>query len=310
MVKDDGRKLNHNIRSYWNHLHVSAIGDEKLSKTISSLEPYIDSLSQIDNDGQELRYHRNREDDPSLGNYAIANLKLIRGSLHDLQKLLTALKYRTLEFIDERITGSFTNRCSRSDLMAIAQLLPQRDAWANDAFDEIKARVKERFGLSNKQFCIALDQIQESREMRAILGVESPLLHLSDDEVIYVIERWRLGHPKRERERETLDYFDPARFDAMKEWSKYCKEGVGAIEAYLSPEALADLEAMFYLYRDRIYSELYERMVAETLKKHRAAKDPTAQILHLMEKTNLLECIQGAATKLGRPSLTNRLAEL
>ena len=124
VVKDQGRKLSHNIRDYWKHLYESAVGDECLRKTIEDLRPYIDSLSQIDNDGQELRYHQNRDDDPSLRNYAIANLKLIRSSLHNLQKLLAALKYRTLEFIDERSKGSFTNRCSRTDLMTIAKLMP------------------------------------------------------------------------------------------------------------------------------------------------------------------------------------------
>ena len=69
-------KLSHNIKTYWDHLHNSAIGDEKLSQTIAALKPYIDSLSQIDSDGQEFRYHRNRDDDPSLAEHAVANYGL------------------------------------------------------------------------------------------------------------------------------------------------------------------------------------------------------------------------------------------
>ena len=76
LIKDDGRKLSHNIKTYWDHLHNSAIGDEKLSQTIAALKPYIDSLSQIDSDGQEFRYHRNRDDDPSLAEHAVANYGL------------------------------------------------------------------------------------------------------------------------------------------------------------------------------------------------------------------------------------------
>lgn len=127
LIKDDGRKLSHNIKAYWDHLHNSAIGDEKLSQTIAALNPYIDSLSQIDSDGQELRYHRNRDDDPSLAEHAVANLWLIRASLRELEKLISTLKYRTADFIDERAAGSCTNRCSRTDLVAIARILPRRD---------------------------------------------------------------------------------------------------------------------------------------------------------------------------------------
>lgn len=310
VLNDDGRKLSHNIRDYWNYLHEGAVGDESLRKTIEDLRPYIDSLSQIDNDGQELRYHQNRDDDPSLRNYAIANLKLIRSSLHKLQKLLTALKYRTLEFVDERSTGSFTNRCSRTDLMTIAKLLPKRDAWMSDEFDEIKARVNERFGFGNKQFSVALDQIQKSREMNAVLGVETPLLYLTDDDVVYVIEEWRRIHPAHQPDGEGLDYFDPRRFEGMKKSSNKRKAALEAVEARLSPEALADLEAMFYLGRDGFYSEYYEQRVATTLREHEAANALTGEILHLLEKTNLLPCVQAAAVKLGRLSLAERLSQM
>lgn len=64
------------------------------------------------------------------------------------------MKYRTVDFIDERATGAFTNRCSRTDLLAIARLMPRRDAWNSQAFDDQKAVAKARYGLSNKQFSL------------------------------------------------------------------------------------------------------------------------------------------------------------
>jgi hypothetical protein len=88
------------------------------------------------------------------------------------------------------------------------------------------------------------------------------------------------------------------------------REVAGAIETRLSPEALADLEAMFYLDRDRMFSEHYEWMVEYVLKEHAAAKGPTEQISRLMEKTNFLMCLQSAAAKLGRLGLAERLKAL
>ena len=188
--------------------------------------------------------------------------------------------------------------------------MPKRDAWMSDEFDEIKAQVNERFGFGNKQFSIALDQIQKSREMNVILGVETPLLHLTDDEIIFVIEKWRCIHPDRQPDDEGLDYFDPSRFEVIKESSNLRKIAVEALKARLTPEALADLETMFYLGRDGFYSEFYEQRVAETLKEHEAANAPAVEIWHLLEKTNLLQSIQAASVKLGRLSLGKRLSQM
>jgi hypothetical protein len=104
-----------------------------------------------------------------------------------------------------------------------------------------------------------------------------------------------------------LDYFDKARFEGMKKQAAVRKEVVTAIESRLSPEALAALKAIFYLERDRIFSEYFEKVMANTLKEHAAAKDAQEEISHLMEKTNFLQCVQGAAAKLGRLSLAERL---
>jgi hypothetical protein len=309
VIKVDGHRLSHNIKAYWDHLHDSAIGDEKLSQSILALKPYIDSLSQIDSDGQELRYHRNRDDDPSLANYATANLRLIRTSLQELEKLLSPLKYRTMDFIDERKTGTFTNRCSRTDLLEIARLMPRRHSWNSQAFDDQKDVVKARYGLSNKQFSVALDRIQDSRQLRSVLGMESDLRHLADDDIVFVVEQWRGLHPVREQGDGGLglDYFDTKRFEGMKEEAAKRQGVVKAIEARLSPEALAELEAMFYGERDHIFAEHHEAMIARILMEHEAAKNPQAKILHLMAKTNFLQCVQGAAAQLGRLSLAERL---
>jgi len=309
VIADDGRKLSHNIKAYWDHLHNSKIGDENLSKTVTALKPFIESLSRIDSDGQELRYHRNRDDDPSLANYGTANLQLIRASLLALERLLSALKYRTVDYIGERATGAYTNRCSRVDLLEIARLLPRREAWNTGAFDEQKAAIKARYGLSNKQFSIALDQIQQNREMGSVLGIESNHLHLTDDDAVWVVEQWRRLHPPRAQDDGDLglDYFDPKRFDGMKERAAAFQEVQKSIAVRLSPEALAELEAMFYLQRDGIASEYHEREVARTLAEHAAAQNPQHEISHLMEKTNFCACLEGAAKKLGRLSLAERL---
>jgi hypothetical protein len=74
-------RRNHNIKAYWDRLHAASLGDEKLSQTIKAMKPFIDSLSRIDRDGQELRYHLNNADDQSLSEYSLANLEGARQNI-------------------------------------------------------------------------------------------------------------------------------------------------------------------------------------------------------------------------------------
>lgn len=306
-----GRR-NHNIRAYWERLHASSLGDEKLSQTIQALKPFVDSLSRIDNDGQELRYHLNRFDDPSLSDYSLANLEVIRASLSDLSDVLSVLRYRTLSFLGERETGTFTSRCSRRDLLTIAQLMPRRAFWRDALFDQQKELVKGRFNLSNKQFSKALDVIQCNREMKALLGVETDLLHILDNEVVWIVDQWRRLHPQRDEEHGSFGIkpFDRATFGALLECLSTQKEVIAEIEWRITGDKLAEIEAMFYLARDRLFSEDYEQRIEGARKEHAAANDRTEEIVHLMDKTNFLHCVQEAAQRLGRLSLADRLSKM
>ncbi len=310
LLKSNGIKRDHDIRAYWERLHEADVGDEKLRMVIAGLKPFIESVSRIDADGQELRYHRNRDNDPSLSEYSTANLKLIQHSLRELEKLLGDLKYRSVDFVDEWKSGACTACCSRRDLFEIARMMPARKDWATQAFDDQKEKVKARFQLSNRQFSNALHTIQGNREMAAIVGIENDLIYLTDDDVMWVAEQWRRVHPVRDENENDgmgLDYFDASRFEGMQERLALYAQVIEAIKGRLSADALADLEAIFYIERDRIFTEYYPQRVDQARKEHAVANDPEQEIRHLVEKTNLLQCLQRGAAKLGRPMLSERL---
>lgn len=285
-IRDDGRGLDHNISAYWQHLREANIGDIELRRIVEALEVFVRSLARIDADGQELRYYRNRDNDLSLEKFAVVNVRLVQKNLRELQALLSDLKYRTLDYVDERATGTFTVACSRSDLMSIAGALLPRDRWTDPAFDEVRAAIRERFRLSSNELSKACKKIEGTRELAALIGIESPLLFLTDDDVIWVIEQWRRLHPKRSRDDKDigLDYFDTSRFEKMREQANLYREVIGFVDEQLSSGKLADLEVMFYRERDRFPSEYYEEMVAAKLKEHAAANDSKAEIRHLLEK--------------------------
>lgn len=196
-IMNVARRRTHNILAYWNDISEASLGDEKLKQVMSALKPFVDSLTRIDGDGQELRYHRNRENEQSLSEYSLANLEIIRDSLSELEEIISVLRSRTLQFISEHATGTFTSKCSRRDLLTICQSLPRREMWRDKQFDEQKEIIKKRYELGNRQFSKALDVIQGNREMNAIIGVESDPLFISDDQLVWVVGQWRRLHPPR-----------------------------------------------------------------------------------------------------------------
>lgn len=310
IIKDDNRELSHDIAAYWNHLDASAVGDQKFAALIKAIKIYVDSLAQVDSDGQELRYPTNRDGKPSLDQFAIINFRLMRISLHRLQNLLTELKYRTLSLVDEHATGTFTACCSRSDLLEIARALPPRVDWDKEYFDERKAEITKRFGLGSRQFSLALKKLQECREMKGIIGVETPLLHISDETILWVISEWRKVHPKRDPDEkdEGLAYFDLARIEKLLENDDVERAAIKEVANRLSPPELADLEVLFYLSREMHYCEEYEPWVPRKLAEHAVANDGAGEVQHLLRKTNFLVCVSQSAKKLGRLRLAEALA--
>jgi hypothetical protein len=138
---------NHDIQAYWQLLSDADVGDEELREYVHALKPFVASLSRIDEDGQELRYHLNRDRDQSLSTRSLANLEVIRDSLADLSKVILGLKNRTIDFIDELGTNACTSKVSRRDLICIAKLMPPLGRWKEAIFDEKKQIVMSRFNL-------------------------------------------------------------------------------------------------------------------------------------------------------------------
>lgn len=299
----EGAPKDHDIQAHWKRLSECAVGDEDLRALIAKCEPFAASLARIDDDGQALRYAVRQDGQKSMADKSLANIAVIRKSLTKLEALLSDIKNRSIDYAAECKTGTFTKECSRKDLVVIARLLPQKSDWTKPEFDTAKTAIRERFGLSSKKFSKALDAIKACRETSAIIGIESPLAHLDDKEVVFAVEQWARRHPAdKPRSELGTDYFDPKRFAAMEEDDRIAAEVNAALLAALSTEKIADLQTLFYMGRDRVPCEFYDRQLEGALKELRSA-DLTIAINHLMEKTNFKVSIAAVAAKLGRTRL-------
>lgn len=301
--------VNHDIKAHWEWLSQRALGDVSLTESVAGLQPYIDSLAAIDEDGQELRYAKNRDGDMSLAERPLVNLEVVKQSLETLDRLMMSMKYRVYALLEERETGTYTPDCSRLDLVEISKMLPPRSSWGSAAFDDAKEKVKQRFNLGSNKLSKALDLIQRNREMGSRLGLEFPLTHLTDEQAVGVVQLWSRRHPPRVDSEGGIDYFE-------RDWDKVIADQKAAFEVndevlhLLSPEALADLEVIFYIGRERLFSEWYEPRLASTLKRYALEKSPQETTANLMGKMNLFKCLVRGIRILGRPSLAERLLKL
>lgn len=190
-------RVNHDIKAYWTHLRDAQVCDRETRAVILELEPFVESLARIDDDGQELRYFENREGDRSLRDLATVNLPLIGVSIDAMDALLHRLTDRVAHLAGEHGTGTRTLRCSRTDLVEIARTLGDQAGWRDPVFDDRRAELMARFDLSGRTFSDAVNAIKGSRALAAIVGMETPLIYLTDEKVLSVAEQWLAVNPPR-----------------------------------------------------------------------------------------------------------------
>ncbi len=300
--------VNHDILSHWQHLRDAGVGDALVSQLLADLEPFVTSLAAVGEDGQELRYARNREGQRSLGGIAVVNLPLIRRNIERMSGILHRLKARIHDMEEERATGSHTKECSRADLEEIAGMLGDHATWCDPDFEERKTRIRERFGLSSRKLSAAITAIRNSRPLAATVGLETELKHLGDEKVVAVLERWAEAHARQAHDPDELgtDYFDRD-WDKFEAHARQARELDDAALQLLNLEELSDLQVLFYIGRDGVYGEHYEEELARTIAEHRMESSLWTAVHHLMSKTNLLDAVVEGATAVGRPSLAGKI---
>ncbi|WP_395773207.1 hypothetical protein [Agrobacterium pusense] len=308
-ILSSGNTLNHDIASLFQHLTNCRVPDLAFRNLLGVLQPFIESLARVDDDGQELRYYRNRNGERSLKDRSLVNLGVIRDSLVVLKDTLEIFKYRTAELCNEFRTGTHTKRLSRKDLFEIAGMLPKREKWSDPKFDDCKKEIKERYGIGSGEFTLALQMMQQKRELNSILGVQTPLLHLSDEKANFLAKKWRLFHPARKSDGLDMDYFRRD-FATSRKDREHEQGTLDDILATLSIDELADAETIFYMSRNRDFSEYYEEDLVEKKKEFRVSKDFGMEIYALMHKTNFLEEFTSGVKKLGRLELAASLQDL
>lgn len=304
-------RKNHNILSHWNYLVEARPGDELLRQLFNNLQPFVVSLSQIDKDGQEFRYHETREGTQSLQGHAVTSLILIRESLRSLHEILNQLTGRIYELRHERSGGFYTQDLSRRDLIEIAKLLPARSEWGTEAFDIAKNKVKERYAIGSNKFSHALKLIQANREARVLIDQESDLEYISDEKAQLLMERHTAIYQKRNQAPERSGFISFADLDfwgdfqRLRKQREVCKDLIDS----LSAAEIADARVIFYLGRDGTLPETYERRVQDDIRQCTNAGDLYELFSHVFLKVNFRQHFIIGVRALGKMKLSIKLDE-
>jgi hypothetical protein len=299
---------NHDIKGHWDHLVAADVADEAIRNHLKALDRFVVSLDRIDDDGQELRYHVNRDGETSLKGESLANIVVIRDSLKELSSIIDGLMHRTIDFVVERKAGTHTTRCSRADLREIAGMMPPLAEWSSEAFTVAKNTAKERFALSNTQFSKAIDAIKANREFYGMIGGETDLPCLLDDEVMLVVEQWRILHPDREGQEPEVVHGSRFRAADLIASIKKRRECLDALSGTITSHEAADLEALYYLGRGDFFPEQFDERAATYLQSIGDDEELRARTGRLLDKTNLIACLERGTRRAGRLALAEQLS--
>ncbi|WP_022699907.1 DUF3775 domain-containing protein [Oceanicaulis alexandrii] len=301
-------RVDHDILAHWQFLMGQPLGDETLRQLLASLEPFILSLSNIDDDGQSFRYSETRDGQMSMGERSLASVEVIRDSLRELRNILEGLKYRLWDIEEERKTGTFTAECSRLDLKVIAEAMPDRANWNSDKYTEARAAMMNRFDLSGRKFSDALTKLQESRELNQLIGEPRQLFHLTDEHAELVIKQWCRLHPNRESKGDIvgIDYLQRSHEEMVARREEEREVYANLLEA-LSNDEIADIDTLFYMGRDVRYGEHYEAMLEANKREHDITNDRMVSLSHVLSKTSFAHELAKGLDRVGRSDLAEHL---
>lgn len=309
----------HDLGKIWAYVKENALGfDQRYRAVIGLLDPYVVDIASIDSTGQVFRYPFDTDNKKHLTVLSIVNVIVLKKRWSELEKHLRDLAYLSDQLLTEYGWGAFTANLSRAQLTEIAAALPARAQWGTDAFGVAKAKILQKFKLSNNEFSKALKIIQERRELASLCAHVVPIPGIDAAVLIRFFDVWLQIHDidKVLAEPETFDPgLDFHSFDIEEMATRHAlkKKVVLEMVETIAPETFAALYALFYFQREEQFSEIFEK----TLK---LAQDRTKQYVqapaqytndsrHLLEKTAALSEILNSLNYLGQTSLLDAVVE-
>jgi hypothetical protein len=288
----------HDIGNIWDFFQrESNLLDRRFIDINTTLHQTIRDIADIDATGQTFRYPKDSESKKHLVNVGgIISCRTLLIKFTELEKNLDTLHYFTGYLADEYRFDTYTKKLSRADIFNIAKRLPNRADWSNEEFKEIKADIRSEYQISSNEFGKACNLIQKNYETAYLVKYDLTFLGLTEKQILEILSFWVKLNPNfRDRSTQEISFtsFDTSIFEDMVLRDKVKKETVEALSNSLTPEYLADLNALFYFARYLDFSEGYQETYNLELRNAKFhadnKKEITSNFLHIFSKCNFID---------------------
>jgi len=271
--------------------------DRRFKSINANLDYTIRDIANIDATGQTFRYPIDSESKKHLEDIGgTISCRVLFSKFTELEKNLDTLHYFTGYLADEYRFETYTNNLSRADIFQIAKQLPNRSEWSNDEFKEIKKGIISQYQVSSNEFCRACNLVQNNYETAYFINVDLNFLGLTEEQILELLAFWVKLNPNfrdRSPQEFSLTSIDASVFEEMITRDAIKKETVLALKSSITPEYLADLNALFYFARELDFSESYKSIYDNELKiaklHNNDKKEIARNFLHIFSKCNFID---------------------
>lgn len=300
----------HSLEILWNAIkNVSNRTDKALMHLVTKSDLLIKDFYEIDDTAQTFRYPESNVGETHLKKTPIINLIRFLHYFEKLKNNLEELLIITESLKREYKLNAHTANLSRRELIKLANQLMNKSEWNTTLTDKKKTLLKTKFNLtSNKQFIHAIDKIKDNRYLSSIIGIEKPLLHLKNEDVINFKKAWFKIHARDLIKRRD---FISGRYEDLgtdhsqiktEEFLSYLTLQAKTKKEYLprfTPEKIADLTALLIIGRqsNSYFPEDYEAEVERHL--HDARRDIAESYKYLIDNRCAMQYIKTALQMLG-----------
>ncbi|MFT6905955.1 MAG: hypothetical protein ACJAS1_002618 [Oleiphilaceae bacterium] len=309
----------HDIGNIWEFFQSKSNRiDRRFEKINYTLHQTIRDIADIDATGQTFRYPIDSESKKHLVDVGgIINCRILFNKFIELEKNLDTLHYLTGYLQGEYQLLTFTRNLSRANIFEIAKKLPPRSEWSNESFKDVKLNIRSEYGISSNELSKLCNLIQTNYETAYFIQLDLNLMGINEDKILELLSYWVKLNPNfkdRSPKVYSLTTMDFIVFEGMKERDAIKIQTLEALRGSLTPEYLADLNALFYFARDLDFSENYKVTYNMELKGAKLnsgnEKEVARNFLHIFSKCNLIDNILQSLYFLNFINLAEKIVEL
>jgi hypothetical protein len=309
-IKTEEREIHgHSLKKLWCRFKKQTTFDRRIIKVVEAIEPIITQLDQADPNAQDFRYPENTNGEQTLDGKAIVDLVTVKEVVEYLREKLLYLYDLVEVIVRERQFGAFTKELNRKELKELSIELPDINTWDNnEEFEVVKNRWKEKYSLNNTGFNRAVDFLKGHREFSGNINNEHNFIALDSPLLEELIKK-----ANRIRFEQTADKGKSLRVQMTN--SNTACASYPQFKSRLTPKVVSELNAIFYLSRNREISDVFDDYYRDHSKVFEGLTDGELEgalkksFLHIYKKTNFIEEIIGGLNNIGRLKMADKLSK-